>query len=359
MYSHLRKLDWSLVVVVLLLSGVGLFTIAGIGSEESSVFFKKQFIFLGIGFLLMIGLSFFDYRIFKNHASILIILYFLSLVSLIFVLFSQEIRGASSWFRLGPISFEPIEFIKIVFILLLAKYFSFRHIEMYRSRHLIVSGLYIALPALVIIFQPDLGSILVLLAIWLGIIIVSGIKPRHLMVLVLIALVLLVSGWFGFLRDYQKQRILSFLNPEGDPYGWGYHINQSLIAIGSGGISGQGEEASSQAGLKFLPEQHNDFIFATLAEQRGLIGVLILLILFALLFWGIIKIALESENNFSRLFASGLAIMLFVQVMVNIGMNMAILPITGLNLPLVSYGGSSLVSVFLGLGILQSIKARS
>jgi len=359
MYAHLRKLDWSLIVSVLLLSGVGLLTIYGIGSEESLVFFKKQLLFLGIGLVLMISLSFFDYRIFRNYSSILIILYLFSLISLILVLFSEEVRGASSWLRLGPINFEPIEFIKIVSILLLAKYFSFRHIELYRIRHLIVSGLYIGLPILIIVFQPDLGSILVLFSIWLGIITISGIKVRHLTILFLIVMILLVGSWFGVLKDYQKQRILSFLEPQDDPYGWGYHISQSLIAVGSGGIFGQGRGASTQAGLKFLPEQHNDFIFATLAEQRGLIGVAVLLLLFAFLFWRIIRVALESQNNFSRLFASGLAIMIFSQVVINIGMNMAVLPITGLTLPLVSYGGSSLVSIFLGLGILQSIRARS
>ena len=307
----------------------------------------------------MFSLSFFDYRIFKNYSSVLLILYLLSLLSLFFVLFSQEIRGATSWFRLGSLSFEPIEFIKIVIILLLAKYFSFRHIEMYRIRHLIVSGIYIGLPVSIIILQPDFGSILVLFSIWLGLVVVAGIKLRHLFILFLIMALLFAGGWFGFLKDYQKQRILTFFNPQEDPSGRGYHISQSLIAIGSGGWFGQGLAASSQAGLKFLPEQHTDFIFATLAEQRGLVGVLFLLALFTLLFWRLIRIALFSLNNFSRLFASGLAIMIFSQLVINIGMNMALLPITGLTLPLISYGGSSLISMFLGLGILQSIKARS
>jgi rod shape determining protein RodA len=359
MYSHLRKLDWPLIIIVLLLSGVGLLTVYGIGSDELIVFFKKQLIFLAFGFILMLGLSFFDYRVFKNYSSVLVILYLFSLLSLIFVLFSQEIRGASSWFRLGPINFEPIEFVKIIVILFLAKYFSLRHIEMYRVRHLIISGFYIALLVFVVMFQPDFGSALVLLSIWFGLIVVSGIKIRHLIALLLIMFLLLIGSWFGVLKDYQKQRILTFLNPQDDPYGRGYHISQSLIAIGSGGLFGQGLDTNSQAGLRFLPEQHTDFIFSTLAEQRGLFGVFVLLLLFALLFWRIIKIALTSLNNFSRLFASGLAIMIFAQLMINIGMSMAVLPITGLTLPFVSYGGSSLVSIFLALGILQSIKARS
>ncbi len=359
MYAHLRKLDWFLIIVVLLLVGVGLLTIYGIGSPESIIFFKKQLCFLGLAFFSMLALSFFDYRVFKNYSSVLITLYLVSLISLVFVLFSQEIRGASSWFRLGPLRFEPIEFVKIVIILLLAKYFSLRHIEMYRIRHLVVSGIYLGLPVAAVFFQPDFGSVLILFSVWLGIIVVSGIKLRHLFILFLAAVLLFTAGWSYVLKDYQKERILTFLNPQEDPLGRGYHISQSLIAIGSGGLFGQSSGAGSQAGLKFLPEQHTDFVFATLAEQRGLIGIFVLFGLFALLFWRIIKVSLAASNNFARLFPLGLAIMLLAQLVINIGMNMALLPITGLTLPLISYGGSSLVSIFLGLGILQSIKARS
>lgn len=359
MLLNLRKIDWPLTIVVLLLSGVGLLTIYGIGSAESLVFFQRQVIFVILGIVVMFSLSFLDYRIFKNRSSVLIILYLISVSSLILVLFVQEIRGASSWFRVGPFNFEPVEFVKIVVILLLAKYFSLRHIEMYRIRHLIVSGLYIGLPVVITFFQPDFGSVLILCAIWFGLILVSGIKFRHLIILFLILLAIFTASWFCFFKDYQKQRIITFLNPATDPYGRGYHVSQSLIAVGSGKILGRGLDANSQAGLKFLPEQHTDFIFATLAEQRGLLGIFILLSLFIFLFWRMIKIALASPNNFSKLYAAGLIIMIFSQAVVNIGMNVALLPVTGITLPLVSYGGSSLVSIFIALGILQSIKTRS
>ena len=199
MFSHLRKLDWQLIFIVLLLSGVGLLTIYGIGSPESLTFFKKQLSFVCLGFIIMISLSFFDYRIFKNYSFVLIILYILSFLALFFVLFSQDIRGASSWFRIGFLRFEPIEFIKIVIVLILAKYFSSRHIEMYRVRHLIVSGIYIALLTLIIFLQPDLGSILVLLSIWFGIIIVSGIKVRHLIILILILSIISLKSLLFFI----------------------------------------------------------------------------------------------------------------------------------------------------------------
>lgn len=359
MLSHLRKIDWPLVLIVLLLCGVGLLTIYHISTPESFNYFRKQLAFVGLGFLIMLGLSFFDYRVFKNYSSFLFALYLASVLLLVLVLFSGEIRGTASWFKIGPFNMEPIEFVKVVVILFLAKYFSLRHIEMYRIRHLIVSGSYIAILAGLVIIQPDLGSALVLISIWLGMVLIAGIKMRHLIVLSLLMAVLFAVGWFAVLKDYQKNRILVFLNPEEDPYGQGYHISQSLIAIGSGKFWGRGVDAGSQAGLKFLPEQHTDFIFATFAEQRGLVGAGTLFLLFALLFWRMIKIGLGASNNFARLYAVGFSIMIFVQLIITIGMNLSLLPITGLTLPFISYGGSSLISVFIGLGILQSIKARS
>lgn len=359
MYSHFRKLDWPLIISALLLSGVGLFAIYGIGSPESMFFLKKQAVFLALSFIAMAALSFFDYRVFKNYSFVLIIFYVISLASLFFVLFSSQVRGAASWFRFGLFNVEPIEFFKVVIVLLLAKYFSHRHIEMYRIRHLIVSGLYVGVPMILVLLQPDFGSALVLFCIWLGIVLMSGIKMRHLLVLVLATSLLSAFAWFSFLQDYQKDRIVNFLNPEQDPYGGGYHVAQSLIAVGSGGMFGRGLEANSQAGLKFLPEQHTDFIFAAWAEQRGLVGVAALIALYMFLFWRIIKAALSAQNNFSRLFSTGLVMILFSHVLINIGMNMALLPVTGLTLPLVSYGGSSMLSIYLALGILQSIKARS
>ena len=359
MFSHLKKLDWFLIIIALLLTGIGLLSIYST-SQENLVNFKKQIMFIGLGFFLMFGLSFFDYRVLKNHSLILIILYIFCLVLLGGLFFlGREVRGAVSWFQFGFFNFQPVELTKIVIILVLAKYFSFRHIEMYRIRHIIISGIYIGLPILLLLPQPDLGSVLILSGIWLGVMLIAGIKTRHLVVLTLIAIFLVGGSWFFLLKDYQKQRILTFVNPQVDPYGQGYNIVQALISVGSGGLFGKGLGQGSQSQLKFLPEQQTDFIFASVAEERGLLGIIFLLIIFTLLFWRILKIAIYSTNNFSRLFASGLVIMLFSQMFINVGMNMAILPITGLTLPFVSYGGSSLLTIFLGLGILQSIKVRS
>ncbi len=359
MYFYLKKLDLPLLGAVLLLSGVGLLTIYQMGGEDALFYFKRQLLFVGIGLIAMFLLIFFDYRILKNNSLALIVAYLASLISLVLVLFSQEIRGAASWYRLGAFNFGPVEFAKIVIILFLAKYFSQRHIEMYRIRHLMVSGFYLGLFALAVFLQPDLGSTLVLVFIWLGIVMISGIKLRHLLALGLLGVVLFAAGWAGLLKDYQKDRIIGFIDPQSDPYGSGYHITQSLIAVGSGGFWGQTKGESSQAGLKFLPEKHTDFIFAAFAERWGISGVLVLLFLYALMFWRIIKIAVNSANNFCRLYLIGFCLMLFVQIMVNIGMNIALLPITGLTLPLISYGGSSVISILIGFGLVQSIKVRS
>lgn len=359
MHGALRRIDWVLTLSALLLTGVGLFAIYSIGSESAFYFFKKQLCFTVLGFFVLLFLSFFDYRVFKNNSLVVVSIYFLSLFSLGLVLFSPAIQGASSWFSLGPLSVEPVEFVKIAVILLLAKYFSLRHIEMYRVRHLIVSALYIAPLVGLVLLQPDFGSALILVSAWFGVVVISGIRLRHLLVLFVLFSLLFGVSWLGLLEDYQKQRILTFLNPKQDPYGEGYHISQSLIAVGSGKLLGQGSESSSQAGLKFLPAQHTDFVFATLAEQRGLFGVAFLLALYGLFFWRVIKIALESMNNFSKLFATGFAVVVFTQVFINIGMNIGVMPITGITLPLVSYGGSSLLSLYIGLGVLQSINSRN
>lgn len=355
MFFHLRKIDWILVIIVLVLCFIGLFTLYPL----NIFLFKKQLLFIAIGFFIMIGMSFFDYRILKNNTFIITALYLISLFLLgLVLLFGRRIRGTVGWFDFGSFSFEPVELTKIIIVLLLAKYFSMRHIEMYHIKHIIISGIYIGLPVSLIFLQPDLGSIIIVLCIWLGIILIAGIRVKHLLVLFLVFLIAFLSSWLWVLKDYQKQRIIAFINPYTDPLGYGYHSIQSVIAIGSGKLFGKGWGKGYQAQLNFLPESHSDFIFATFAEQWGFMGVLLLLLLFSLLIWRIIEIAIISRNNFSSLFSVGFAILIFSQSFINIGMNIKILPITGITLPFLSYGGSSLITLFLGIGILQSIKTR-
>jgi rod shape determining protein RodA len=348
-----------LVITAILLGGIGLLSIYS-SSKGDFLNFKKQLIFFGIGVFLMIFLSFFDWRTLREDPHLILILYFLCLASLVgLFFFAPEIRGTKSWYKLGPVSIDPIEFTKIALIILLAKYFSKRHIEMYRITHILISGLYILIPSFLILLQPDLGSVLILISLWLGVLILSGIKIRHFLILVLIFLLIFIFSWKTFLKDYQKERILSFIWPQtSDPLKIGWNQRQAKIAIGSGGIFGQGLFRGSQTQLGFLPEPQTDFIFAAIAEETGLIGVSILLFLFLILFWRIFKIAIFSRSNFAYLFASGLFLLFIIQISIHIGMNIGILPVIGIPLPLVSYGGSSLIANFLALGILESIKTH-
>lgn len=308
----------------------------------------------------MILLSFFDWRVLRKDSYLILGIYFFCIIALAgLYFFAPEIRGVRSWYKLGPIFLDPIEFTKIVLIILLAKYFSSRHIEMYRFYHIILSGIYVLIPALLFFFQPDLGSVLILIAIWLGILFISGIKIKHVLIIAVIGLVVASFAWFFVLHDYQKQRVIGFVNPQIDPKGISWSVNQAKIAIGSGGILGVGLGKGPQTQYGFLPEPNTDFIFSAIAEEFGLAGVTIMFVLFGLLIFRIIKIALSADSNFPRFFATGLAILLIAHIFINIGMNLGILPIVGVPLPFVSYGGSSLLALFLGLGILQSIKTSA
>jgi len=360
MFNHFKKLDWILVISTLLLVGIGLLSIYSISLGKGDFLnFKKQMIFLGIGFILMLFLSFFDWRAFQENPYFILVLYFLCVISLLgLFFFASEIRGVKSWYKIGSFSFDPIGLTMLILTILLAKFFSMRHVEMYRLSHIFLSGLYVIFPFILISYQPNLGSALILVALWLGILVISGIKLKHFLILVLCGLLLLTLSWSFLLKEYQKERIVSFLAPQIEPLGMSWNQIQAKIAIGSGGIFGQGIGKGSQTQYGFLPEPHNDFIFAAISEEFGLIGVAVLLLLFTVLIWRIMRIAISAQSNFPRLFASGFTTVLIFQIFIHIGMNLGILPVIGISLPLVSYGGSSLIAIFIGLGILQSIRTH-
>lgn len=358
--NSFRKFDWLLIIAVFLISLLSLTTLYHLNKDIQTFNFSKQLLYVGIGFFLLLAMSLVDYQIFRNYSGLLLFIYAAAAVLLIAVLFfGEKIRGTTGWFVFGGFNFAPVEFAKLAVIILLAKYFSIRHIELYKLRHLIASGIYVALPVLLILLQPDLGSAIVLAAIWLGIVVISGIRLRQLVIIILIGALLCGAMWVGLLKDYQKKRVLTFLNPQKDPLGYSYNLRQSIIAVGSGGFWGKGTGQGTQSHLGFLPESNTDFIFAAVAEERGLIGVLGLFFLYGFLIYRILKISFAAENNFSRLFAVGLAVMFSFQISVNIGMNLGLVPVVGIPLPFLSYGGSAAVMNFLGLGILQSIKIRS
>ena len=359
-FIHLRGIDWSIAGIAVLLSIFGLVSLysssIGLGDFGN---FQKQLIFVSMGIVLMFGVSYFDWRLLRNDPYFFFILWIIGVLALAGLFFiASEIRGIKSWYKIGDISIDPIEYMKIVLLVLMAKYFSLRHVEMYRIKHILLSGLYFGIPILLIFLQPDLGSASLLAMLWIVLLLVSGIKLRHFVVLLMIGAIVFSFGWGVLLQDYQKNRIISFVEPELDPLGIGWSQAQSKIAIGNGGIFGQGIGQGTQTQHGFLSEPQTDFIFAAIAEEFGLIGVALLLTLFIILLYRMFKIGIRAQSNFPRLFVAGFAILFISQFFVNVGMNLGLLPIIGLSLPLVSYGGSSLLVMYVGIGVLLSIKTH-
>ena len=360
MIKYFKKLDWILIISVLLLIGIGLLSIYSISLGKGDFLnFKKQIIFSAIGIVLLFLVSFFDWRGFQDNPYFVLVLYFvcIGLLTGLF-LFAPEIRGIKSWYKIGPFSYDPIGITTLVLVILLAKFFSIRHIEMYRLSHILLSGLYILIPFILISRQPNLGSALILIALWLGILLVSGIKLKHFLILALSGFLIVVLSWQFVLKDYQRERVISFLAPQIEPLGASWSQNQAKIAIGSAGFWGKGLGSGSQTQYGFLTEPHTDFIFSSIAEEFGLMGAMFLLLLFGVLIWRIMKIAFSATTNFPRLFAAGFSVVLISQIFIHIGMNLGILPVIGIPLPLVSYGGNNLIAILIGIGVLESIKSH-
>ena len=356
--EHVRRMDWVLMGASVLLVIFGLVAIysASIRGDDFSNLWK-QVGFFGLSLLLMLGVSFVDSRTIRESPAMLLTLYFLCILLLIGVFFfAPEIRGIKSWYKIGTFSFDPIEPMKIVLILILAKYFSRRHIELYRVRHIILSGVYALIPSILIFLQPEFGSVLIIGTIWISMLLVSGIRIRHFIGLCIIFGLIFLSLWSFMLKDYQRNRVLSFIAPHEDPLGEGWSQNQTKISIGSGGFFGKGIGNGSQTQYGFLPEPQTDFIFSVIGEEMGLLGTTTVLALFGILLWRISQIAFNAQSNFPRLFAAGLAVSIFIQMFINVGMNLGILPVIGIPLPFVSYGGSNLLFIFIALGVLQNMK---
>ncbi len=354
-FKKIKQFDFFLIGSATVISVIGLLSIR----SSTPSLFSRQLIFVCVGFVIMYVMSLIDWRVFRDSPYFILALYFLSVALLVgLFFFAPVIRDVQRWYKIGPILIDPAEFVKFIVIILLAKYFSKRHAEMYNSLHIVLSGIYVLIPALLIFLQPDLGSALVLIFTWVAILVISGIKLRHFAVLCLIGALIFSLGWSFFLRDYQKDRVVSFISPELDPQGIGWGQGQARIAVGNGGVWGQGLGSGSQTQYGFLPEPQTDFIFAAIAEEMGFVGVIVLVTSFCVLLWRLFRVAFLSKTNFPRLFISGFIIVITVQAFVNIGMNLGIMPIIGTPLPLVSYGGSNLLFVFAGLGMVQSFRTN-
>ncbi|MCK9578473.1 rod shape-determining protein RodA [bacterium] len=357
--GHIRKFDWFLSGSAILLAIIGL---VSIWSSSSSEFtnsdysnFYKQIFFLVVAVSAMIGVSFIDNRTIRENPVAMFIFYCICVLLLLGVFFLPEIRGIKSWYKIGFASFDPIEPTKLILILILAKYFSSRHVELYKLKHILYSGIYVGIPAILIFLHPEFGSVAIILTVWLSILLISGIKIRHFILILLAFSITMCLGWNILLKDYQKDRLLGFVTPHEDPLGRNWNQNQAKISIGAGGLFGEGIGKGSQTQYGFLPEPHTDFVFSAIAEEMGFVGVCAVLGLFMLFFTRILHIALNANSNFCRLFASGIAISIFAQMFINIGMNLGLLPVIGIPLPMVSYGGSNLLFSFIAIGILQNM----
>jgi rod shape determining protein RodA len=336
------------------LSFLGLVTMYSYLGDNS--YFERQIIWIVLGIIAMLAASVPDYRFLRTGASIFFI-YLASVAMLIAVLIIGEITlGAQSRFDLGFFSFQPADLAKLAVILVLAKYFSKRHIEIAHFKHILISGLYAGLVFVLVFVQPDFGSAIIIFGIWFGMVLVSGISFRHLALVGSLGLIVFSLLWsFGF-QDYQKQRILTFLNPLADIQGAGYNAYQSMIAVGSGQVVGKGVGFGTQSKLQFLPEYETDFIFAAFAEEWGIIGVLVLFSLFSVVIWRLVYHALLGGSNFERFFAVGTAVLFMSHFFVHVGINIGLLPVTGTTIPFLSYGGSHLVTEFLCLGIVMGMR---
>lgn len=353
--AYLASTDRSLWLALVVLSVVSIVTIYGIGGSGSPVF-GRHVVIVALALLGAVAVSFFNYRYLKNYSAPVLLVYGLGILLLLITLLSPSIRGTQAWIVFGSFSLEPSEVVKLALIVVMAKYFSQRHTHINLFRHVFVSGLYCGLPLAIILAQPDLGSAAVLGAIWLGMLLAAGMNRRHLVLILLGGVIAAGLAWQFGLAPYQRDRVLAFVNPYEDPTGTGYHIIQSKIAVGSGGWFGKGLGRGTQASFGFLPEAYNDFAFAALAEQFGLVGVAGLIGLVGFMLVRMIRIAERVENNFAKLCCLGVALFIGTHVFVNASVNLGIMPITGLPFSFLSSGGSHWLAAAIGVGIVQSIK---
>jgi rod shape determining protein RodA len=378
-----RSVDWMLFLALIPILGAGLVTMysfaptgacqpsSALEPSESETahtpcvdavggpFFRKQLIWIACSFLIFFAGSFVDWR-FLRRGGVLFGL-FLAGAGMLFLLFAtgKVIKGAQSWFDLGFFNLQPVELVKLVLILVLAKYFSRRHIEIKHIRHIIVSSTYASILFVLVLLQPDFGGAIVIGLLWLGMVLLSGISKKHLLSVILIAALSGLFLWTYVFKEYQKQRLVTFIHPLTDIRGSGYNAYQSTIAVGSGEWFGKGVGYGTQSRLQFLPEYETDFIFAAFAEEWGFVGVLVLCALYALLIWRILLTAMHGQSNFEILYGLGFAIFIMSQFLIHVGMNLGLLPVTGISLPFMSYGGTHMVTLFLGLGILMGMRRYS
>ena len=351
--------DWTLLGIVLTIALVGILNLYSATAKiemSGTPLYLKQIFWLLIGLAMMLTIAFIEYRFYSDFAYIV---YSIALFLLILVLgYGLITSGAQRWVKIGSLSFQPSEFVKISLILALAKFFHQpSHPKGYALRQLLLPFLLLLLPMILILKQPDLGTAIILLLVFFSILIFVKVRWSSLLTIGLAGAALVPLLW-SFFKEYQKRRIITFFNPELDPLGAGYHLIQSKIAVGSGGVLGKGFMKGTQSKLGFLPEQQTDFIFSALGEEWGLIGSLFIVGLYlALILWGL-RIAVQAKDRFGAILAFGVVAMLFWHAFINIGMVLGMMPVVGIPLPLLSYGGSFILSTLIGVGLLLNVSMR-
>jgi len=357
---YLKHFDWILFASVMLLICFGLIELYSIALGQGSMDlanFNKQIFFVIASIFALFIIAFFDYN---NLRSFNYYFYAFGVLLLVGVLiFGKEIRGTKAWFDFGGVSLQPVEFVKFILIIFLARYFSSKTLKLKPLKHLLLSGIGSLVFIVLVLLQPDFGSALVLFLLWALMIVISGFKMRYILIIGLIIAIAFSGGWFILFKDYQKERVLIFFNPAKDSLNTGYNIAQATIAVGAGGLTGRGVGFGSQSQLKFLPEAQNDFIFAVIAEELGFIGVFLIATFFLVLFYRILKAIKNAPNDFGIYFLLGAGALIFIEMFINIGMNIGLLPVIGISLPFLSYGGSAILSSLMLIGVAQSIIIRS
>ena len=353
-----RSFDWPLFTAVILLVMMGLAAVYSVDLSRGAnlLYFRRQLFSFGVGIVLLFLASISQHTLWRYLAKWWYLFSFLLLAAVL--IFGETIRGTKGWFSFFGFSFQPAEMAKIGLILMLAYIISRFGRRFERPLFFFGTGLVTLLLLVLVMIQPDLGSAILLGAIWFGMVWAVGARRLYLALLVAAVAALAVLSWFFFLKDYQKDRLANFINPGRDPLRSGYNINQSLIAVGAGQWYGRGLGFGSQSQLRFLPEAQTDFIFSVIGEELGLAGVSAMLILFALLFWRLFLIIKKSNDDFVAATAIGVLILFFMQMVTNVGANLGLLPITGVTLPFISYGGSSLIINLLLVGILESMMVK-
>ncbi|MEO8559148.1 MAG: rod shape-determining protein RodA [Rhodospirillales bacterium] len=351
--EKLWQVNWGLVLLLTMIAGIGFAVLYSAAGGRVDPWALKHIIRFGVTILIMLAIALIDIRVWLQLAYPI---YFAVLMLLAAVDVMGAIgMGAQRWLDLYVIQLQPSELMKIAMVLALARYYHNLNVEnIGRVRHVIPPVLIVLVPVALVMKQPDLGTALMLVFAGGAIMFAAGVRIWMLLVAIVGAGAALPVAW-GMLRDYQKHRLLTFLNPENDPLGTGYHITQSKIALGSGGLFGKGFMAGTQGHLNFLPEKQTDFIFTMFAEEFGLVGGIVLLALFVLVLLYGFAIALRSRSHFGRILALGISITIFLYLFINIGMVMGVLPVVGVPLPLVSYGGTAMLSVLAGCGLLISV----